>query len=474
MPTPKAKRRSSRRHFLRGAAGTALAMPLFSSLFPKTTHAQSAVSPVGLFTIVQAVGTATYGWWPETGNGALTEQSFSANHTFAAVSDLRDRMLFVQGIDNVPHLGGCDHNRVIASLLSAQAHRGGGTKGGNAGNTDSIDTLITRISDPGATPFVLLGGKPNGSAYATGTHDAGDPIYGIRRPADAFDVISGIVGGDDEAKAANARRVQRGESILDYVLTEMCDLRRNKLSVADRQKLDGYTEALRSVEKDLAKAAADTCPDPLVDYGPYANTPSDPNQIGEYGKMLVDIGVLAAACGFRQSVTMYMGGEAPTTDWTFVGADCSDHHGLSHHSCSGDNSAAFNQRADDDLHAVDAWHAENLFGRAVRQLADLQGEDGDLLSRYGVLLVNGLSNGRVHDHRNMPCVLAGGMNGYFRQGAMVEVDSGTVFSDQCNDNEETCRPHNNFLAMLGRAAGAELDRFGSDALPDGEHPELRP
>jgi hypothetical protein len=243
---------------------------------------------------------------------------------------------------------------------------------------------------------------------------------------------------------------------------------------ADRQKLDAYTEALRAIEKDLEKMPAQTCPDPLDDYSQYEDVASDPTQVADYAKMLIDIGVLAAACGYRQAITFYMGGEAPTTDWSFLGASCSDHHGLSHHGCDGDSSASFNQGVDDDMHGIDVWHAEHLFGRAVSQLAALAGEDGDVLSRYGVLFINGLSDGRSHNHRNIPCVIAGGMNGYFKQGQLVEVESGAVNSGECNDNAETCRPHNGFLGMVARACGAEIEHFGSQDLPGAEHPELRP
>lgn len=470
QPSPRGR---PRRAFLRSAAAT-VALPVLPSLWPRESWAQAAPPSAGLLTIVQAVGTATYGWWPDGPAGPLTASSFPEGHVFSPLAAHRDRLLFARGLDNVPHAGGCDHHQAVASLLSGHPWRGVGSDAGNAGQADSVDTAIARVTEPGASPFVLLGGVPNASRYQTGTHDRGNPVYGIREPARAFEAIADIVGRPSEAEARQLHRIERGKSILDYVHGELCDLRDRRLSSTDRDKLNAYTEALRAVERDLDKVPTQVCPDPSEDYTGHTERARSAEQVAEYSRMLLDIGVLAAACGHRRAVTMYMGGEAPRTDWGFIGSRCGDHHGLSHHGCDGGSSSGYNRGADNDMHQVDRWHVENLFGRAVQTLAGLRGEDGDLLSQFGVLLISAFSNGRVHNHREIPCVIAGGMNGYFRQGALVELQSGRSPLGECNGRQESCRPHNSFLGMLARAAGKELDHFGASALPFAEHPELRP
>jgi hypothetical protein len=459
----------SRRAFLHGVKGATLALPFLSSLWPAESDAGGG-GGVGLFTIVQGCGVAQSLWWPESAPGTLTAASFGSGHSFESLGPMADRLLFVGGLDNVPHLGGCDHHRVIASLLSAQPHRDGSA--GNAGGSDSIDALIAMTWDPaGRPPLVLLGGRPNNSLYSTGTHVAGEPIVGTQSPAQALGLIANLFPSQEgQAELAAARA--RGQSVLDFVNGELCGIRQHRLSAADRRKLDAYTEALRGVEQDLIESGGANCQAPTTDYSLYDGVPIEPADVASYAEMLVDIGVLAAACGYRRAITFYMGGEAPGTNYAFLGASC-DHHGLSHHTCDGDAGGPFDADSDAVMHAIDTWHVDSLFRRAVEGLAAYDGPNGDLLSDFGVLLINGLSDGRTHSHRSIPIVLAGGMGGYFRQGAYVDVSNDGSIQGAGICDVDVCHPHNRFLNMLAEATGIESAHFGSPDLPGGDHAALR-
>lgn len=460
-----------RRAFLRSAAGGVLALPFLHSLWPSESRAAPSEPKAGLFTIVQPLGTARSKWWPKTGAGVLDGSSFAGDHAFSSMAGWESRMLFVRGLDNVPRVSGCGHHRAAAALLSAQLHRENG--GGNRAGADSIDTLISKHWDSASRPpLILLGGQPTSSKFSTSTHENGNPLYGVRNPAQALSAIANVLpsdpgGGVDELALARAR----GRSVLDFVHGELCDLRTHRLSSGDRIKLEAYTEAIRGVEQDLSGGSSHAgCQAPTEDYGALGGEPNAPLVVAEYAQKMIDVAVLAAACGFRQAITFYMGGEANKTDYSFLGAPCT-HHGLSHHSCQNNDVSDFNPNRDGYMHDIDTWMVESLFKRAVEGLASFDGQNGDLLEEYSVLMINAFSDARIHLSKDIPIVMAGSMNGYFRQGRTIEV-TGSQVTNGSVCKYDTCRPHNRFLNMLAHATGIESNHFGHNDLPGGDYGSL--
>ncbi len=454
----------SRRMFLGGSAGL-LALPMLDSLLGREARA-GGTNDVSILFMTQAVGTARDGWWPAQSFGALSASAFPSGHSFASLADIQQHLLFVRGLAIPESDNTCAHAKASAGLLTGQPCI---TNGSNAGGTDSIDVAIARHWDEGQRPpLVVVPGNGSGAQYIA-SHLDGYPTEFHRKPAEAFDEIVGLLPSDGP-QAPEAWRL-RGKSILDSAHDELCSLRQRKLGAADQKKLDAYLEGLRGVEQDIAppEQGGSACQPPTTDYSPFTEVPA-PGALDHeaYAGHMLDIAILSLVCGHRRSATLHMGGEADPTQYTWLpewipGAM---HHGISHYVGSQDHGefGGLDQAGifEPVLQAIDRWHAEALFGRAIRRLLEIPDGDGTMLDRMGVVAMNAFSFGRSHSKEDLPIMIGGTMRGYFKNGHYVEAGDGT-------------KAQNGLLTMLGRAAGLDIESFGATgaAYPSDELSGLR-
>jgi hypothetical protein len=87
------------------------------------------------------------------------------------------------------------------------------------------------------------------------------------------------------------------------------------------------------------------------------------------------------------------------------------------------------------------------FGRLLDKLAATEEADGSgsLLDTSTVVWVKELGDGRLHDFKSVPFVIAGGGNGYWKPGRYLS------FKDE---------PHQKLLVSLCQSVGVEVDHFG--------------
>jgi hypothetical protein len=90
-----------------------------------------------------------------------------------------------------------------------------------------------------------------------------------------------------------------------------------------------------------------------------------------------------------------------------------------------------------------------------------------LLDNSAVVWMNELSDGKAHDFRDLPYVIAGSCGGYLKQGQYIRL-SGE------NTRGDTDAPHNKLLTTLMNAVGIPTTRFGSAMFgEDGEFDALK-
>ena len=96
--------------------------------------------------------------------------------------------------------------------------------------------------------------------------------------------------------------------------------------------------------------------------------------------------------------------------------------------------------------ATERWFATQ-FAALLDKLATTQEADGSgsLLDTSTVVWVKELGDGRLHDFKSVPFVIAGGGNGYFAPGRYLK------FADE---------PHQKLLVSLCQAMGVDVDSFG--------------
>ena len=89
---------------------------------------------------------------------------------------------------------------------------------------------------------------------------------------------------------------------------------------------------------------------------------------------------------------------------------------------------------------------------------------GTLLDNSTVLYMNDLGDGLGHNWMDLPVMLIGGCQGYFKQGQYIKMTAG---SGTANDKDA---PTNQLLTTLANGMGVPMTNFGS--APTGKAGEL--
>jgi hypothetical protein len=136
-------------------------------------------------------------------------------------------------------------------------------------------------------------------------------------------------------------------------------------------------------------------------------------------------------------ISFMLGNSASNRSFDFIGIP-DGHHDLSHH--AGDDAKIAK------LQQVELWQME-LFADLLRRLDAEPEGDGTLLDHTTVLLSSELSSGNLHGHDDLPVLLAGGAQPWFRPGRTLVTGGAALASLH--------------LALL-QGLGVAIDSFGDD------------
>jgi hypothetical protein len=227
---------------------------------------------------------------------------------------------------------------------------------------------------------------------------------------------------------ADDRRVElrKNRSILDWVTEDMARLQR-RVGAADRTKVDQYLESIREVERRIQNAEQQGAQAQL----PQLERPSSvPESWEDHVKLMFDLQVLALQADVTRVITFQMAREASTRTYPQIGVS-EAHHPISHHVNDPEKLAK--------LAKINAYHV-SLFAYFLGKLKATPEADGTLLDHTTYLLGSGMGNPDVHDHTNLPMVVAGS-----KGGLHIRYD--------------TPKPLANVHLSLLEKAGVHLDRF---------------
>lgn len=203
--------------------------------------------------------------------------------------------------------------------------------------------------------------------------------------------------GDGGTGVQRAARSRRTRSILDSVTQEAASLQRS-LGPSDRRKLDEYLGAVREIEgriqaTEQSGAEAEwALPERPVDI---------PDTFEEHAKMMFDLQVLAYQADITRVASMLLAREGSPRTYENIGVP-EQHHSCSHHI---NNPKLIARKA-----KIDQYHVQ-LLGYFLKKMRDTDDGDGSLLDHSMILYGGGLGNGNIHDHMNLPCLVAGGAGG---------------------------------------------------------------
>lgn len=465
-----------RRHILKGAGGVALALPFLEGLRPRKATAadDGGADPFAIFfrqangaaaaQTTQEIGMEPERFWP-TQHGALTPETVQGRAVGELV-DYLDRLLIVSNVNMFEFNYADGHARGAMQGLTARGPVVEGLGGDSEANGESIDHRIGRELNPeGRDSLFMYAGKSGGwlGGPCISYRDAGQRRAALHNPINAYQTIMGI----DSDQFAHL--IARQNSINDLVRDQLTSLMgSSQLSSADKQRLQLHFDSIRDLENTLMCNL--TADQEAALEGASAGYDSDDGELVlAAARAHMDIAVLAVACGYTRSVAIQIGsGNDGSTRYRNLEDNSlmENYHWISHRRLSHDSQGDVIPNSDLLHHYVDIQFART-FNYLLQRLEQVELLNGTRLIDAGVAVwYNDNGNGPAHSRMNIPYVLAGGANGFLKQGEYIQASG---------DNEPN---HAKMLNTIASAAGvrkdgdAYLDDFGDPMLPKGVLSEL--
>lgn len=263
------------------------------------------------------------------------------------------------------------------------------------------------------------------------------PLPSEAHPRLVFESLFGEGGSIAERRAALSKRA----SLLDSVSDEIVRLQ-NRLGASDRERVAKYLDTIREVERRIQKAEADTLDNPLPDLDRPVGVPAS---YADHARLMFDLQLLALQGDITRVITFQLARETSTRTYPEIGVS-DPHHPLTHHGNDPEKIAK--------VAKINQFHV-SLFAEFIQKLAATPEGNGSLLDHALYLYGSGMGNPNLHDHNNLPILVAGGAAGKLKGGRHIKYDKPTPLA-------------NLHLTLLDKV-GVQLDSFGDS---QGKLPEL--
>ena len=189
---------------------------------------------------------------------------------------------------------------------------------------------------------------------------------------------------------------------------------------------------MREVERRIQKAEAQTADNPLPDLDRPVGVPA---AYADHARLMFDLQVLALQGDVTRVTTFQLAREASTRTYPEVGVS-DPHHPTSHHGNDPEKIAK--------IAKISQFHA-SLFAYFLEKLKSTPEGNGSLLDHSLYLYGSGMGNPNVHDHVNLPILVAGGGAGKVKGGRHIKYAEPT--------------PMANLHLTLLDSVGVHLDSF---------------
>jgi hypothetical protein len=216
------------------------------------------------------------------------------------------------------------------------------------------------------------------------------PLPAEAHPRIVFESLFGEGGSIAERRAA----LRKKASLLDSFNDDLARLRRN-LGPGDRARVSHYLETVREVERRIQKAEADTADNPLPDLDRPVGVPA---AYADHARLMFDLQVLALQGDVTRVITFQLARETSNRTYPEIGVS-DPHHPLSHHGNDPEKIAR--------MAKINQFHV-SLFAEFLGKLKATPEGNGTLLDHSLYLYGSGIGNPNVHDHSNLPILVAGG------------------------------------------------------------------
>ncbi len=434
-----------RRTFLR-TVGATMALPMLDAMIPAATAASK--TPLGqakrLGFVFMPMGCDESRWTPGS-EGDLSQLS----PILQSLEPVKDQLSVLTNMELANAYPG-SHATSNSSFLSAAKARH------TEGNDYYLGTTVDQVAakqlglhtqlpslELSMDLMQTVGQCDNGYAcvyqnnlsWSTPT----TPLPAEAHPRMVFESLFGDGGSAQERQAALKERA----SLLDAFRQDVARLKRD-LGAADRARMDDYLETIREVERRIQQAEASVGDHPLPDLDRPIGVPA---AYADHARLMFDLQCLAYQGDVTRVITFQLARETSNRTYPEIGVP-DPHHPLSHHGNDPDKIAR--------MAKINQFHV-SLFSEYVQKLKATPDGDGSLLDSTLLLYGSGIGNPNIHDHTNLPTLVAGGAATGMRGHRHIRYHQPTPLA-------------NLHLSLLDRV-GVRLDAFADS---DGKLEELFP
>ena len=423
-----------RRTFLKGV-GVSFALPLLDAMIPAATAAiktpADGVRRLGY--IFMPMGCDESRWTPGS-EGTLDKLS----PILDSLKPVKDQMTVFTNMELRPAYPG-SHATSNSSFLSAA----------KAKVTESSDYYLGTTADQVAAKQIghqtqlpslelamdlmqTVGQCDNGYACVYQNNlswsSPTTPLPAEAHPRLVFENLFGEGGTPEERRAALRERA----SLLDSIADDMNRLKR-ELGASDQARVSEYLDSIREVERRIQNAETDSKDNPLPDLERPMGVPAS---YADHARLMFDLQLLAFQGDITRVTTFQIARETSNRTYPEIGVP-DPHHPLSHHGDDPDKIAR--------MAKINAFHV-SLFAEYLEKLQNTPEGNGSLLDNVLLLYGSGIGNPNVHNHTNLPIILAGGAAGGMKGNRHIRYDKPTPLA-------------NLHLTLLDKV-GVKLDKFG--------------
>lgn len=428
------KKALPRRTFLK-AAGATLALPLLDAMIPAATAlAQTPAKSVPRLGYVFVPMGTDHARWTPTGGDTLGELS----PILSPLEAVKKQITVITNLELQNSYPGT-HDTSNSGYLSAAF----------AKHTESSDYHLGITADQIAAKQIgqmtrlpslelamdlnpLAGVCNNGYACVYQNNlswsSATTPLPSEAHPRLVFERLFGEGG----TAAERAALLKSRASLLDAFNEDIGKLKR-AVGSGDKVRVDQYLDTVREIERQIQRAETADNSELPVDVERPIGVPAD---FGEHATLMYDLQVLALQADITRIITFQFTRELTNRTYPQIGVP-EPHHPTSHH---GNDPVKMEKIAQ-----IGTYHV-SLFAKFLEKLQATPDGDGSLLDNTIYLYGSGMGNPSLHDHLNLPILVAGGAATGLRGGRHIRYEKGTPLA-------------NLHLTLLDRV-GVRLDSFG--------------
>jgi hypothetical protein len=197
-------------------------------------------------------------------------------------------------------------------------------------------------------------------------------------------------------------------------------------------RLDQYIDSVRQVEREIERAEQAVAANKMPDLDRPVGVPV---AFADHAKLMFDLQILAFQADITRVVTFQLTREQSNRTYPEIGVP-DPHHPTSHHGNDPEKVAK--------IAKINTFHV-SLFSDFLQRMKATPDGAGSLLDHSVYLYGSGMGNPSLHDHENLPILVAGGAATGLKGGRHIKYEKGTNLA-------------NLHLTLLDRV-GIHLDSF---------------